>query len=151
MLKGMVNSLEKMGPGISQQLKDAYSKKVTEYELAEHRKSGHKRFMPECAECRLGAIRRRSHRRQLDVAKPGGEVSMDLSGPHLPGRWPSASPEKYAKRAQYFLVASYRVFTQEEFDTATVDAEFAKKKAWTVHCEDEAVWEPDGTSGGSSG
>ena len=51
---------------------------------------------------------------------------MDLSGPHLPGRWPSASPEKYSRRAQYFLVASYRVFTQEEFDAATVDAEFVK-------------------------
>ena len=44
-------------------------------------------------------------------------------------------------------MASYRVFTQEEFDTATVDAEFAKKKARAVHFEDEADWEPDGTSG----
>ena len=71
---------------------------------------------------------------------------MDLLGPHLPGRWPAASPEKYARRAQYFLVASYRVFTQEEFDTAVVNADFAKKKARVVHFEDEAAWQPEGSS-----
>ena len=39
---------------------------------------------------------------------------MGLPGPHFPGRWPSDSPERYAKRAVYFRVASYRVFADIE-------------------------------------
>ena len=93
--------------------------------------------MAECEECRLGAMRRRAHRRQPEAARPGGELSMDLSGPHVPGRWPSDSPEHYCKRAQYFLVASYRVFTDGEQNKSKADADFAKKKARRVHFEDE--------------
>ena len=93
--------------------------------------------MAECPECRLGAIRRRAHRRQPEATKPGGELSVDLSGPHLPGRWPSDSPESVSRRAQYFLVASYRVFTDVEVAEAQGNEAFAKKKARRVHFEDE--------------
>ena len=93
--------------------------------------------MPECPECRLGAIRRRARRRQPESARPGGELSVDLSGPHVPGRWPSDSAEHYAKRAVYFMVGSYRVFTDTEAQQSGQDAEFARKKARRVHFEDE--------------
>ena len=107
MRRCLVNSLEELG-SVQPASKQAIAAKITKYELAEHKKGGHRKFMPECSECRLGAVKRRAHRRQPDAAKPGGEVSMDLSGPHLPGRWPTDSPEKYSRRAQYVLVASCR-------------------------------------------
>ena len=70
-----LKTLENMSPGFA----ELVTRKVTAYELAQHRASGHKRFMPECPECRLGAIRRRAHRRQPESARPGGELSVDLS------------------------------------------------------------------------
>ena len=121
--------LEDLSPGVQK----LGNRKVTEYELAEHKANGHKHFTKECEESRLGAIRRRAHRRQPETARPGGELSMDLSGPHVPGRWPSDSPEHYAKRAQYFLIASYRVFTDGEMFKSKEDAEYARKKARRVH------------------
>ena len=62
---------------------------------------------------------------------------MDLSGPHLPGRWPSDASETDATRAQYFLVASYLVFTDVELHPSATDAELAKKKARCVHSAGE--------------
>ena len=52
---------------------------------------------------------------------------MDLSGPHVPGRRPSDSPESYTKRAQYFLIGSCRVFTDSEECKSKADAEYARE------------------------
>mgnify|MGYP001233448546 CR=1 FL=1 len=86
--------------------------KVTHFELEEHRRGGRFKFMPERPECREGAIRQRPHRRQVDGDRPGGELSIDVSGPHVPGRFPTDASGAWPRRAQYMLIASYRVFNQ---------------------------------------
>ena len=53
-------------------LKEYAAGKVTEFILEQHRRGGHLKFMPECEECRKGAIRQRAHRRQDGGDKPGG-------------------------------------------------------------------------------
>ena len=52
---------------------------------------------------------------------------MDLSGPHYPGRFPDDTPESYPKRPQYFLCASYRVFTDLEHQTRLADEGYAQQ------------------------
>ena len=89
-------------------------KRMAQLELEENRRQGRRHFSAECPERRHGGLRSRAHRRQREVDRPGGELSLDISGPHMPGRWPSDTPESWGKRAQYFLIASYRVFTDDE-------------------------------------
>ena len=74
------------------------NKKISEVQLELHRRDGHRHFLPECAECRPGAIKQRPHRRLPELLRPGGELSVDLSGPHFPGRFPSDLQEFYAVR-----------------------------------------------------
>ena len=80
--------------------------KVTEFELIQHSRDGHQVFMHECAECRVGAVRQRPHRRQPAHLRPGGEFSVDLSGPRVAARFPSDAPEAWPRRAQYFVIGT---------------------------------------------
>ena len=52
---------------------------------------------------------------------------MDLSGPRYPGRYPDDAPESYPIRPQYFLCASYRVFTDFEQQQRQENEDFAQK------------------------
>ena len=53
---------------------------------------------------------------------------MDVSGPHYPGRMPTDKPEQWARRAPYFILASYAVFSPEERDGQVINQNFAKQK-----------------------
>ena len=108
-------------------IKEYAASNVTEFQLETHRRGGRLNFMPECPECREGAIRQRAHRRRAEGDKPGGELSVDLSGPHVLGRFPTDLAEAWPRRAQYFLIASYRVFTVDEKARQRFDEDFAKE------------------------
>ena len=52
---------------------------------------------------------------------------MDLSEPHVLGRMPTDLAEAWPRRAQYFLIASYRVFSPGEEAKRKPDENFAKE------------------------
>eukprot|EP00959_Pyramimonas_sp_CCMP1952_P344652 7218229-Pyramimonas_sp.AAC.1 len=62
--------------------------------------------MRECRECRLAAGRMRPHYRLDPSFRPGGQLSVDISGPRPKGLWPSSLAEDGPRRACYFLVAA---------------------------------------------
>ena len=67
--------------------------------LREHAAGGHIEFDPACPGCRGAHGRMRPHRR-LDVrTRLGGQLSVDISGPHLPGKWPSGRQEDAHRKA----------------------------------------------------
>ena len=120
--------IKKRVKGKSPQLQNAMKKVVARLELEQHRRDGHRNFPKECPECRSGMIRQRAHRRQEQHYRPGGELSVDISGPQFPGRMPTDAPEQWARRAQYFVLASYAVFSPAERDEQARNLDFAKLK-----------------------
>ncbi|CAK0822789.1 unnamed protein product, partial [Prorocentrum cordatum] len=58
--------------------------------------------------------RMRAHWRLDARTRPGGQLSVDISGPHPAGLWPGALPEDRPKRAQYFVLGAYAVMTASE-------------------------------------
>mgnify|MGYP001267317898 CR=1 FL=1 len=110
----------------STEVQEYMAKRMTKLELEQHRRQGHPHFRAECPECRSGALRSRAHRRRVETDRPGGELSLDISGPHLPGRWPSDTPESWGKRAQYFLIAAYCGFSPVENAKRQSDEAFAE-------------------------
>ena len=108
----IIRALRKLPQKVSSPtLLDLIQKKVTEFELAKHRREGHVNFLKECPECREGRAKRRPHRRQQPHERPGGELSLDLSGPHWPARWPSDAAELWPKRPQYFMIGVFNTYT----------------------------------------
>ena len=89
---------------------------VTTKMLEQHKLEGHLTFMKECEECRLASGRMRVHRRIAPSLKPGGELSVDMSGPHHLGLFPSALPEDAVRRARYYLLGAYQMYTAEELE-----------------------------------
>ena len=83
-------------------------------ELQAHREGGHQRYSPQCPECVRAKPRQRAHYRRDPTSKPGGELSVDISGPHCPGRWPTDAVKHRDLRAKYWLVGVYTYFTEEE-------------------------------------
>ena len=71
-------------------------------ELEEHKRGGHISFNASCPQCRGAAGRMRPHFRHDMSTRPGGQLSIDMSGPHLPGRWPSGRPEDVPRHAVHF-------------------------------------------------
>ena len=112
----------------STEVQEYMAKRMTKLELEQHRRQGHPHFRAECPECRSGALRSRAHRRRVETDRPGGELSLDISGPHLPGRWPSDTMESWGKRAQYFLIGALKVFTHTEL------AEREKSVRFVIDC-----------------
>ena len=54
--RALAGNLKKLGHQ-TPEVQELVNRKVTEYELAEHRANGHKHFMAKCPECRAGATR----------------------------------------------------------------------------------------------
>ncbi|CAK0862073.1 unnamed protein product, partial [Prorocentrum cordatum] len=79
--------------------------------LQEQMEGGHISVRPDCPGCRGAHGRLRAHRRFDVSTRPGGQLSIDTSGPHLPGRWPSSRPENSAKQAVHFLLGAHVVET----------------------------------------
>ena len=52
---------------------------------------------------------------------------MDLSGRHQLGRFPTDRAEAWPRRAQYFLIASYRIFSPLDETKRKSDEQFAKE------------------------
>ncbi|CAK0805863.1 unnamed protein product, partial [Prorocentrum cordatum] len=82
--------------------------------LRQHEEAGHVVFDPACSKRRGAFGRMRQHFRHDASTRPGGQLSVDLSGPHLPGRWPSGRPEDQGKKAIHFLLAAFSVTTDDE-------------------------------------
>ncbi|CAK0824458.1 unnamed protein product [Prorocentrum cordatum] len=102
---------------------------VSLHDLERHRAEGHPRFMAERGECRRAAGRTRPHLRLDQTTRPGGQLSVDLSGPHPPGRWPSSWQEDQPRRAVYCMVAAFAVFTRSDAATAEENETFARAAA----------------------
>ena len=61
-------------------MKWAHVYTVTVQQLRQHQLLGHPSFLKECRDCRLAAGRMRVHRRMDPSLRPGGELSLDVSG-----------------------------------------------------------------------
>ncbi|CAK0910095.1 unnamed protein product, partial [Prorocentrum cordatum] len=79
--------------------------------LRERQEGGRIHFDVSCPQCRGVRGRMRQHFRHDARARPGGQLSVDLSGPHLPGRWPSGRAEDTGRMAQHFLLGAFSVVT----------------------------------------
>ena len=54
-------------------------------ERSDHERSGHVRMVGNCVPCAAVCGRMRSHFRLDPTTRPGGCLSVDKSGPHVPG------------------------------------------------------------------
>ncbi|CAK0858473.1 unnamed protein product [Prorocentrum cordatum] len=79
--------------------------------LRERQEGGHIHFDVNCPQCRGAHGRMRQHFRHDASTRLGGQLSIDLSGPHLPGRWPSGRSEDTGRMAQHFLLGAFSVAT----------------------------------------
>ncbi|CAK0839332.1 unnamed protein product [Prorocentrum cordatum] len=84
-------------------------------ELEGHKRGDHISFNAFCPQCRGAATSRlRQHFRRDVSGWPGGQLSIDTSGPHPPGRWPSGRPENVPRHAVHFLLGAFSVKTKAE-------------------------------------
>ena len=74
---------------------------------------------------------------------PGGELSVDSSGPRSPGRWPSDTPGSSTKRAIYFLVGAYQTFTEEEQKQRAADHLAAADASGSIVTDEPLVQDGD--------
>ena len=81
----------------------------------------------------------RPHRRQGAGLRPGGDLSIDISGPHVPGRWPSDAPEAQPRRAQYFLLAAFKSYDEEELEQRAKNEAFAARTDKNAHAVGDAA------------
>ncbi|CAK0848315.1 unnamed protein product [Prorocentrum cordatum] len=99
--------------------------------LQEHMEGGHTSVRPDCPGCRGAHGRLRAHHRFDVTTRPEGQLNIDTSGPHPPGRWPSSRPENSAKQAVHFLLGAYVVETpaakkdRERLESIAQENEFA--------------------------
>ena len=110
--------------------KDEAAEKEDEAEkMDRHRARGHNPKDPNCPVCVLAPMRRRPHTRLNPRTQCGGELSIDLSGPHVACFIPGRRREQPTGR--YLLVASYSPLreseTQSIFDAVGAKAEFLKR------------------------
>ena len=86
---------------------------------SDHEKSGHMRKVGNCVPCDAVCGRMRSHFRLDPTTRPGECLSVDKSGPHVPGIWldPDDSQFIVTRKARYFLVAHHQTYTPEEVNT----------------------------------
>ena len=75
----LIKLLRKVAVNRSEVLQKVIAKKIDECTLQQHRTQGHVNFLAACPECRAGAIKQRTRRRQAQHLRPGGELSVDLS------------------------------------------------------------------------
>ena len=83
-------------------------------ELQAHRAAGHPTYSAQCPECRKANSRQRPHYRLDPSTRGGGELSVDVSGPHGPGRWPSDVVGDRKKVAKFWIAAAYQYFDEKE-------------------------------------
>eukprot|EP00959_Pyramimonas_sp_CCMP1952_P195351 4084841-Pyramimonas_sp.AAC.1 len=69
------------------------------------------------------------HFRRDAATRPGGQLSVDLSGPHLAGRWPSGRPEDAGRKATYFLLGAFSVATGADLALRALREEAARADA----------------------
>ena len=82
-------------------------------ERNDNEKGGHVREVGNCVPCAAGGGRMRSHFRLDPPTRPGGYLSVDISGPHVPGIWSAPDDSQFVvtRKARYFLVARYQTYT----------------------------------------
>ena len=76
-------------------------------ERSDHERSGLVRKVGNSVLCAAGCGRMRSHIRRDPMTRPGGCLSVDISGRHVAGIWPAPDDSQFivTRRARYFLVA----------------------------------------------
>ncbi|CAK0837207.1 unnamed protein product [Prorocentrum cordatum] len=85
--------------------------------LRERQEGGRIHFDVNCPQCRGAHGRMCQHFRHDASARPGGQLSIDLSGPHLPGRWPSGRSEDTGRMAQHFVLGAFSVVTAADMQS----------------------------------
>ena len=81
-------------------------------ELDQHRREGHVVYSPHCPECKKGAAKQRPHKRQ--ALKQGGELSIDIAGPYIPGMPISDRAVVKGRWPRYMLVGAFIPFKEKE-------------------------------------
>ena len=123
-LRGLRRSLR--GEALRVAVHEARAAVVTMVQLEEHRRLGHPHFLAECRECRMAAGRMRPHFRLNPDMRAGGELSVDMSGPHYPCGWPTGDRQDETRRATYFLLGAYQTLTKAEADERRQQMEDAR-------------------------
>ena len=97
------------------------------FELMKHRAGGHQQFSKDCPECRKANPRTRPHFKLDANTRPGGELSIDISGPHGAGYYPKDTFGFSLMR--YALVGVFQTFDPEEFKHKLTLESMARKSA----------------------
>ena len=84
----------------------------TQQQLDEHRRQGHLRYSPDCPECKRGAANQRPYHRAL--TRQGGELSIDIGGPYIPGVPVTDRPAAKHQWPRYMLVGAFIPFGEKE-------------------------------------
>ena len=98
----------------SEIMASAAARVATLIELEKHKLLGHPKYMPECSDCRKAQGRMRPHFRLSPSTRAGGELSLDISGPHPPAMWPDSTAQDQHRRARYYILGAYQTCTEEE-------------------------------------
>ncbi|CAK0814311.1 unnamed protein product, partial [Prorocentrum cordatum] len=123
---------------------------VQRLSLEEHKRRGHPSFRPDCYKRRLAAGRTRAHWRLDAPTRPGGQLSVDISGPHPAGLWPGALPEGRPKTARYFVLCAYAVMTASERAAAAGAEQRARDAAGAPPLAAAGVGERPADQGGQA-
>ena len=81
-------------------------------------------------------------------------MSADISGPHPYARWPSALQEDCPRRARFFLLCAYSVFSVAEQEAAAKNERFARDSSKVDVGKEDAAADPgsaEGSTGGPAG
>ena len=73
----------------------APSRVLNSEELSDHETGGHVRKVGNCVPCAVGCGRKRNHFRLDPSTGLEGCLSLDISGPHVPGIWPAPDDSQY--------------------------------------------------------
>ena len=114
--------------------------------LAEHRRCGHHPKRGDCPVCQIASVRRRPHTKLNPLTRAGGELSVDISGPHVSAHLPGDRAAK--PRGKYFLICSYTPLREDERQ-ACLDGARAKERWVTLQGKECGQGgEPDPGPGG---
>lgn len=109
-------------------------------ELHEHRRCGHHPKQGSCVVCAVASKRRRPHTQLNPLTAAGGELSLDLTVPHVSAYIPKDLARE--PRGRYALVAAYTPFRDAE-RLAALDCARAKERWFKRHLPGEGKGDDD--------
>ena len=99
-------------------------------ELHEHGRCGHHPKKGSCVTCAVASKRRRPHTQLNPLTAAGGELSVDLTGPHVSAHIPKDLARE--PRGRYAVVAAYTPCRDAE-SLAALDGARAKQRWFRQH------------------